>query len=340
MRYALIFSILLLTISCEKKLNSEFSLRGISESLENGELIFLIDSSTKTILDSVEVKNENFYFQSELPSFPFRAILRNKDNSYNVSLWLENKAMTIKTRGEDSENFIVSGSETENKYDNLYKALDTLSKKEGQELLINFIKNNSDNILGPFVLSDWYISLKKDKTESLYRVFTEEAKSSIYGKEILNYVQNYRNPGLGEKYVDFGLPNQYGELRKPSGFKSNLILLEFWASWCGPCRSDNKIHRQLYEEYRFSGFDIFQVSLDTEKDDWLKAIEKDSLVWTNVSDLKGWKSAPALIYGVNMLPCNYLIDKNGIIVGRNLRGEELETRIKECLYYDGNIFKQ
>jgi thiol-disulfide isomerase/thioredoxin len=116
-----------------------------------------------------------------------------------------------------------------------------------------------------------------------------------------------------------------------SSFKGKYFLLDFWASWCGPCRRENPNVVKAYRQYHNKGFDILGVSLDDSKDDWLKAIKKDGLSWTQVSDLKGWKNEAATLYGIQGIPMNFLIDKEGKIIAKNLRGQDLEKRLAEVL---------
>jgi len=108
------------------------------------------------------------------------------------------------------------------------------------------------------------------------------------------------------------------------------VLLDFWASWCKPCRRENPNLVKAYNKYKSNGFDVFSVSLDKNKKKWLAAIQKDQLVWeAHVSDLKGWQSAAAKLYGINSIPAAFLLDKEGKIIGRNLRGAALEQKLEE-----------
>lgn len=323
--------ITLILTSCNQEKKSEFSITGTTNELKNGTVLYLFDSSKEKIIDSVKVQNNKFNFSTNLQNHPIPAVLKNKDNSLYKRLWLENKPMIFNAANRNFENAEILGSDSEKKYENLYKAVDTLPRKEREKLLADFIKTNSDNILSSYVLSEWYISWKKERTEPLYNQFTEKNKNSIYGKEIRKYIESNQNPKIGEKYVDFESTNQYGKKNKLSETKGKLTLLEFWASWCAPCRKDNKNLNEYYKKYKPLGFEIFQVSLDNNKTQWLEAIKQDSLHWTNVSELKGWKSKEAMIYGINLLPTNYLIDENGIIINQDIRGQELEQKIKEIL---------
>jgi len=323
--------IVFILTSCHQEKKSQFSIKGTTKELKNGTVLYLFDTSKEEIIDSVKVQNNKFNFSTNLKNYPFPAVLRNKDNSLYKRLWLENKPMIFNASNRNFENAEILGSDSEIEYDNLYKAVDTLSRKESEKLLTNFIKTNSDNILGSYVLSEWYISWKKERTEPLFNQFSEKNKNSIYGKEIRKYIESNQNPKIGDKYVDFESTNQYGKKNRLSEIKGKLTLLEFWASWCAPCRKDNNNLVDYYDKYKSLGFEIFQVSLDDNKKKWLKAIKQDNLQWTNVSELKGWKNNGAMIYGINLLPTNYLIDENGIIISKDIRGEELKQKIKEIL---------
>jgi thiol-disulfide isomerase/thioredoxin len=110
-----------------------------------------------------------------------------------------------------------------------------------------------------------------------------------------------------------------------------LLLIDFWASWCGPCRQENPNVVKVYNEFHKKGFEIFGVSLDQKKEDWVRAISDDKLTWTHVSDLKYWGNDAARLYAVNAIPSNFLLDDKGIIIGRNLRGDELYNKVKDIL---------
>jgi len=113
--------------------------------------------------------------------------------------------------------------------------------------------------------------------------------------------------------------------------QKKYTLIDFWASWCGPCRSESNTLNALYEKYNAKGFEIYGVSLDDNKNKWLKAIEKDNRTWTNVSSLQGFKTPASYDYAVTALPDNYLIDANRKIIAKNIHGEELVTLINELL---------
>lgn len=143
-------------------------------------------------------------------------------------------------------------------------------------------------------------------------------------------VEVERKTAIGAAAPDISLTDPKGIERKLSSLKGKVVLIDFWASWCGPCRKENPNVVAIYGKYHDKGFEVFSVSLDKDRDSWLAAIAKDNLIWPNhVSDLKYWKSAGAAAYGVTAIPFTVLIDQKGKIVAKKLRGDELENKVKE-----------
>ena len=134
----------------------------------------------------------------------------------------------------------------------------------------------------------------------------------------------------GDIAPEIELKNPVGNPVKLSSLRGKVVLLDFWASWCGPCRQENPNVVAVYQKYKDRGFNIFSVSLDTDHDRWVKAIKQDHLDWTaHVSELKGWQSAICEEYGVQSIPQSFLLDKNGKIIGVNLRGESLDQKLSQ-----------
>jgi peroxiredoxin len=138
--------------------------------------------------------------------------------------------------------------------------------------------------------------------------------------------------GIGEEVPDIISADVNGKTVSLSSLKGKVVLIDFWASWCGPCRGENPNVVAAYNSYKDKGFTVFSVSLDTNKDQWQAAIAKDGLAWPNhVSDLKGWQSDAAKLYGVKGIPATFLIDQEGKLIATNLRGEELKAKLTELL---------
>lgn len=166
-----------------------------------------------------------------------------------------------------------------------------------------------------------------DKTESaMFKAYPE----NTFVKQYHQQVEVERKTAIGAAAPEIELTDRDGKIRKLSSLKGKVVLIDFWASWCGPCRKENPNVVNIYGKYHDQGFEVYSVSLDKDRDSWLAAIAKDNLVWPNhVSDLKYWKSAGAAAYGVTAIPFTVLVDRKGKIVAKKLRGDDLETKVKE-----------
>lgn len=326
----LLFGIItLLTLSCNEKPKAEFSLTGTTKGIENGTVLYL-DYDNK-VLDSTKVENNSFTFNTKLPNYPLQLWLRTKNYSSYRAFWAENKPMNFLATGADFKKANITGSEIEKLSQTLYQSTDSLSREERIKKEMEFVKEHPNSIVSAHILSVYSTTWGKEKTSELFGQFSEENKKSEFGQQIGRYIELNKEPKIGDQFADFKMKDQNGNIRALSDIKGKVVLLEFWASWCGPCRKENPNLVKTYEKFQPKGFEIFAVSLDEDKESWLKAIEKDSLNWTHVGDLKGQGNEASLIYGINGIPDNFLIAENGEIIGRHLRGEELDQKLKEIL---------
>ena len=165
--------------------------------------------------------------------------------------------------------------------------------------------------------------------DSLAQKYKTELPNSSYTKELVNKVESYRRLAIGSLAPELSLPNPEGEVISLSSFKGKYVMIDFWAAWCRPCRMENPNVVRMYNAYHDKGFEVLGVSLDRTRDAWVKAIAEDQLIWTQVSDLKYFESAAAELYQINSIPATYLIGPDGTIVAKNLRGPELEAKLKE-----------
>jgi thiol-disulfide isomerase/thioredoxin len=201
---------------------------------------------------------------------------------------------------------------------------------EVQSLLKSYILKNKDVLVSAFLVTCF------DQEFAKYITVYEEVRDALivqYGSNV--FVKNIddrlkKSLLVGSKVPDIVMPSPDGKILKLSDLKGKIVLIDFWASWCGPCRRENPNVVRLYDRYKDKGFEIFSVSLDKDKTAWVKAIETDRLKWKNhVSDLKYWSSEAAKLYGVSSIPFTVLIDKDGRVIGKNLRGKELENKLIE-----------
>ena len=168
-------------------------------------------------------------------------------------------------------------------------------------------------------------------TKQLCNRFITEYPNSLEAKQLKEQLPKGAST-VGEPVPELSLMDASGKIISLSSLRGKVVLIDFWASWCGPCRGENPNVVAAYNQYKDKGFTVYSVSLDNNKDQWQAAILKDGLAWTShVSDLKGWQSDAAKLYGVKGIPATFLIDKEGVLVATNLRGEELNAKLAELL---------
>ncbi len=175
--------------------------------------------------------------------------------------------------------------------------------------------------------------LDKDQYYDTYVKVAEKLKAdwSSYqqAENFINFVDQMRLLAVGQPAPEISLPNPEGKIVPLSSMKGQYVLVDFWAKWCGPCRKENPNVVAAYQKYKDKGFTVYGVSLDRSREDWLQAIEEDNLTWTHVSDLKYWQSEAAKTYNITGIPFSLLLDPNGIIVAKNLRGAALHQKLAE-----------
>ena len=200
------------------------------------------------------------------------------------------------------------------------------------ETVKTFVKGNGNSVVAAVVSYRNLLSqLKVDEMEELYNAFGEDVKASSSALSIKSKIDILKNVAVGQPAPDFTLNTPEGTPLSLSSLKGKVVVIDFWAAWCGPCRRENPHMVELYKELSPKGVEFLGVSLDKKKDDWLKAIEKDGLIWKHVSDLKYWNSAAAKLYGINSIPATVLIDQNGTIVAKRVFGDDLKTEIEKLL---------
>lgn len=220
----------------------------------------------------------------------------------------------------------------EQQRDSVYiKAVDArfrnnIKAREAKQFL--FAKTHPNSYFGLVALSESAgTSVDVAKVSPVYQALAQNLRDTDMGKELAQRIAANSATAIGSSAPLFSQNNVIGKPVSLEKLRGKVVLLEFWASWCGPCRAENPNLVKDYSRYKEKGFEILAVSLDQSKENWLKAIEQDGLPWLHVSDLKGWNNEVGRLYGIRAVPANFLLDKDGKVIASNLRGEDLNKKL-------------
>jgi thiol-disulfide isomerase/thioredoxin len=201
------------------------------------------------------------------------------------------------------------------------------------KIMGDYLKNNTGSPIALFVLGQYAgYDINPVEIEPIYNKLSKSLRNTPTGKEFASWLAVAWKTSVGKPVMDFIQPDAEGKNVSLTSFNNGkYVLVDFWASWCGPCRAENPNVIRAYSKFKDKGFDVLAVSLDDKKEKWQAAVQADNLPWTNVSDLKGWKNAAAELYGIRAIPQNLLVDPQGMIIARNLRGDALEKKLEEMI---------
>ena len=315
------------------------------------------------IFDSAFSKKGTFKMSGKV-EYPEMVQLVARNTTYRTSFFIENSAIAITGKLDSLFNAKVTGSKTQDDYQGYVDQIKPLSEqyskiyidfqgarrandtakvsqleKEADAisnqmtgLERDFVKNNPASYFTPTLLRDLSMNMEPGEIESLINALdTNVAKVPII-KDIKDKVNAMKAVAIGQRAPDFTLSDVNGNpVSLYSKVGSKLLLVDFWAAWCNPCRQENPNVVKVYNEFHKKGLDIFGISLDRTKEEWVKAIADDKLTWTHVADPQFGNNAAAKLYVVDFIPANFLLDETGTIIARNLRGEALKNKVSEIL---------
>tara|TARA_B100000900_G_scaffold409007_1_gene424180 strand:- start:84 stop:1250 length:1167 start_codon:yes stop_codon:yes gene_type:complete len=269
------------------------------------------DDDNKLLQDYIKHRNQTILNFQELVQLP-------KNNENNTKI-----ASLQKEYEKYFHDFIFNNKNSQAVVMGLFEITNPANQKEELFIIKNIIEKHFDN---PLLLSE--INKKIQQVNQQNTILNQQQQREIEKQQKLKEL----GIGIGQPAPDLNFKDLNNQPLKLSSLKGKIVLLDFWASWCRPCRAENPHVVELYNKFKNQGFTVYSVSLDQKREQWINAINKDGLLWPNhVSDLLGWKSAAGAIYGINSIPQTFLIDRNGNIAAINLRGIDLEKKVKELL---------
>lgn len=359
-----LLGISVLIISCS---NGKSKISGNIENANNEMLYFEQLSPTKvTTLDSVKIdKKGNFKMEVKIPEYGFYRV-RLTDNNFITLLLDSNANPVINTNALNmQEGYTVSGSDESEKIAELFMnikknfsvrdSIDKVYNTLGQDgkldsltiisltsqfqtvndairkYLINFIDENKSSLLPLLAVEYLNPQVDADELFKVSELLTKNFPNSDYVKNFNTKVNDMKRLAIGSPAPEIVVNDPDGKPISLSQFRGKVVLIDFWASWCKPCRMENPNVVKYYQEFKDKGFEVFSVSLDKEKGAWLEAITADHLTWKHGSELAFWNSSFVKTYSIDGIPKTFLIDRNGNIIGKDLRGPQLEQKLAEVL---------
>jgi peroxiredoxin len=355
------FGLLPLTLLAQE----QYVIKGNFEQKKKPTMVYLADAENASIIDSVLMKNGIFelkgktaspkqvalYFYYAEPGYKYdnlffylekgNIFINGKDSAYNakvkgaqVNADYEKYTAVIAPllhEFDTTQIYTTDSAERERQFE----ANIDLFRQRMEKLQVQFIQDNPNTIVSFDIIKD---ILRRDnfdvkKAETLFALLSTPLKNSEKGKAFVLEIEKNKRVGIGATAPEFALPDSSGKVFKLADFKGKYVLVDFWASWCGPCRHENPYVVEAYQKFKDKNFTIIGISLDAEwtRAAWVKAIVSDKLTWTQLSDLKGWDSDVAHLYMVRAIPSNFLISPDGVIIAKDLREEALDLKLEEVL---------
>lgn len=280
----------------------------------------------------VVLENGTIRFKAHKDSLGFSSIKGTPQNDFFMEYLEETRKFVSMSRSMNDDLRIANAQRDTVAIASLRdEYLELQEKAKTYEL--DFMKGHPDALISALILDKVMAgkTIPTEEVESIFQSFTPNIKSSSIGKKIQIQLEKAKATAIGTLAPEFSGPTPEGSQLALNEVKGKVTLIDFWAAWCKPCRMENPNIVSVYKKYKDKGLNVVGVSLDRKKEDWLKAIENDGLEWNHISHLQYFQDPIAQLYSVNAIPAAFLLDENGVIVAKNLRGVDLEQKVAELL---------
>ena len=277
-------------------------------------------------VDSAVIVDGKFRFEGVAPEALAHGLTTKKESNRPMVFFLDNDAMQV-SMNESGKELNITGSEA----NDIYMRNAKITRAKGYSLDSLLAAHPSSPVAAYFVVKDFAYKLDLEGMKAARAKFDASLNGSSYILQIESMIDRMEKVQVGSVAPDFTLPDVDGNPVSLSSFRGKYVLVDFWAAWCPDCRKENPNIVAAWDKYKDKNFAVLGVSLDRNRDQWLAAIEKDGLKWTQVSDLKYWNSDAAVLYCIRWIPMSFLIDPEGKIIEIGLEGEELHNKLEELL---------
>ena len=355
---------IIISLISAKAQDSAFIITGKLEKIKTGSINLNIYEQGKTINLSTQIEDGNFRFSGFVPAPNFATLTIPERKNDFFTFYIEPASMSIIGRGDSLKLLMVKNSPV-NDDDKLLKSrmdiilrreaansaiyekafketdsavLDSLEEidneilKDKRKVVADFIKDNPTSMRGAMaIIENFSYYAEANEVEPLFNLLSEKIQNSPKGKEIRKMIDVYATVAVGKKAPEINQFTPDSNRLSLSSLKGQFVLIDFWASWCAPCRRENPNIVKAYNQFKDKGFTVFGVSYDTKKPNWLQAIKEDNLSWQQVSTLTGWENETSSLYGIKAIPSNVLVDKDGVIIAKNIFGKKLIAKLNELL---------